>query len=68
MKSDVQALVNEVKSVSGALNILREDRPRGEEVAMRASGRIPCDKKEKKICEYCKDMVIELSEVKLELS
>jgi hypothetical protein len=55
MKSDVQALVNEVKSVSGAINIIREERPRGEEVAIRASGRIPCDKK---ICEYCKARVM----------
>jgi hypothetical protein len=45
MKGDVQALVNEVKSMSDAINVLREVGPRGEEVAIWASGRIHVTRK-----------------------
>ena len=45
----------------------RKEGPRGEEIAIQASGKIPCDKKET-IYECCKNMVTELSEVKSELS
>jgi hypothetical protein len=58
MKSDVQALVNEVKSMTDAINIIREEGPRGGEVAIQAFSGIQCDMKEK-VCECCKDMVIE---------
>lgn len=41
--------------------------PRGEVSAVQASERIPCDKKDIN-CVCCKNMALELSEVKLELS
>ena len=67
IKSDVQAPVSEDKSMTVASDILRKEGPRGEEITIQASRKIPCDKKGT-ICECYKNMVTELSEVKLELS
>jgi len=65
--SDMQAPVSKDKSTTVAPDIQRKEGPRGEEIIIEASRKIPCDKKET-ICECCKNMVTELSEVKLELS
>jgi len=67
IKSDVQAPESEDKSMTVASDILRKEGPRGEEITIQASSKIPCDKKGT-ICECCKSMVTELNEVKLELS